>query len=373
MNKLALSTLKLFIDFTNRFEIAAFLGWFIAIHLFEIIVFPSMMHPNQVLSNFSLTERFTLIWTTNADTAHYMAIAKQGYAEESPAFFPLWPIVIRMFGANPYIAKIIASFLTLGFLYVFMLLIKQLGFLKNSRESILAFLIFPASFMLVAPFSEPLYILLAVFTFLFGEKKRFTLAAVFAALASATRPAGIFLSVYLFLKLLQVQGFRRYAWTLLIAPLGLVLYALFLQISFGDWSLFYKGHAGWGRSLSFGSLQNLISEQGEIIRQIFGPVKPVPINFIQFALIPFFLIIATFAFKKLKKPLWMYCVLTIALPLASGSSMSIPRFFLSAFPLFIPLGYLLNKNRMIFYLYLFLGLFFQSLLILRFLNFEWVA
>ena len=232
----------LFTNLANRVEIAAFLGWFISIHLFEIIVFPSMMHPNQVLSDFSLTERFTLIWTTNADTAHYMAIAKDGYTQESPAFFPLWPIVIKMFGTNPNLAKLIASLLTLGFLYVFTLLIKRLGYSKISSESILAFLIFPASFLLVAPFSEPLYLLLAALTFLFGEKKKFALAAIFAALASATRPTGLFLSVYLFLKLLQVQSFRRWAWTLLIAPLGLAFYALFLQIGFGDWSLFYKNY-----------------------------------------------------------------------------------------------------------------------------------
>ncbi len=353
-----------------------YFGWFAAIHLFEVIVFPSMLHPNEVLSYATLTERLTLIWTTNADTAHYMAIARHGYFGESAAFFPLWPLVIRLLGSGAVLAKIGACLFTFVFIILFGRLITLLNNSKDKQEIILIFLAFPASFLLVAPFSEPLFLTLAVFTFLLAEKKRFAYAALFAALASATRPVGVVLTLYLFLKITEggMANLRRYWWVLLISPLGLVLYSLYLYLEFGNFTLFWSAQtAGWGRQFSLLSVQKLFLEPLEVGKQLLGPVKPVPINFLEAAVLPFSIFLAALSFRKLSRPLWVYSVLVILIPLSSGTYLAALREMLAAFPLFIPFGNFLVKRKTLLYFYLFLAVLFQSLLLIRFFNFEWVA
>lgn len=353
-----------------------YFGWFIAIHLFEVIVFPSMFHPNEVLSYATLTQRLTLIWTTNADTAHYMAIARNGYLGESAAFFPLWPLVIRLLGSGAVPAKIAASLFTFLFIILLGRLVTLVNNSKNKQEIILIFLSFPASFLLVAPFSEPLFLTLVVLTFLLSEKKRFAYAAIFAALASATRPVGIVLTLYLFLKIAEggMPNLKKYWWVILISPLGLVFYSLYLYLIFGNFTLFWSAQTtGWGRQIGPLSILKLYAGAVEVVKQIFGPIKPVPMNFLEVAAVPFSIFLAILSFKKISRPLWIYSVLVIFIPISSGTYLAILREMLAAFPLFIPFGNFLVKRKSLLYLYLFLAMLFQSLLLIRFLNFEWVA
>lgn len=352
--------------------VAIFFGWLTAVHLLEAIILPSLQVPTQILSSLSLRERFINIWSSSADTAHYLLIAQNGYELANKTLFPLWPIVLWLFGANPLVAKILAILATLAFLLFFAKLIKNLGFGKDTETIILSLIVFPASFLLLAPMSEPLYMMLTVITFLLAEKRDFTKAAIFAAAASATRSVGLLLTLYLAIKILKngKATFRKLWWTLLVSPLGFIAYSLYLQLKFGDFAIFYKDQLGWGRSLGLSPIANLFNETYTTFLQIIGPVKPNPINFLHFGLIFFFVFLAYFAFKRLNRALWVYSVLAIIVPLASGTSVAISRYLLSAFPLFIPLGVFLRKHKTIFYFYLIFSILFQSILLIRFLNFE---
>lgn len=353
-------------------EISIFLGWVLAIHLFALIVIPSLPIPTQLLSNLTLSERLVNIWSSSSDTAHYLLIAQNGYEFGNKTLFPLWPIVLKVFGANPLIAKILSIALTLGFFIILIKLVKNLNYQKHTQTIILSLIAFPSSYMLLTPMSEPLYLFLNAITIFFGEKKKYFYAALFAALASATRSIGILLTLYLAIKIIKEgrQNIKKYWWTLFIAPLGFVLFSLYLQLSFGDFALFYKEQTAWGRSLGFESILNLFGEMQTTLGQILGPVKPVPINLLHFGLIFFFIFLAINAYKKINIALWIYCCFAIIVPLASGTSIAISRYLLAAFPLFIPLGEFFEKHRAIFYFFLFTSILFQSLLIIRFFNFE---
>ncbi|MEK7581061.1 MAG: hypothetical protein AAB512_02140 [Patescibacteria group bacterium] len=359
-----------------RVAFTLFIGWFVAIHLFELVVFPSMFHPNEVLSSVTLTQRFTLIWTNNADTAHYMAIAKNGYVGENAAFFPLWPLTIRVLGSSPVVAKIVASLFTFLFVILLGRLVSILGYSRIKEQVLLIFLAFPSSFLLLGTFSEPLFLPLTALTFILTEKKYIGFAAFVAALASATRPVGIVLTFYLALKIAQggFPSLKKYWWTLLVSPLGLVFYALYLFLAFGDFTLFWTDQtAGWGRQIGLHSFPKLMLDSAEVVRQVFGPVKPPPINFLQVAVIPFTAFLGVLSFKKINKPMWIYSMLLILIPLSSGTYLASLREILAAFPLFIPFADFLAKRKTFLYLYLFLAILFQSLLLIRFFNFEWVA
>lgn len=359
-------------DLLIKPQTTIFLGWVFAIHLLELIVLPSMINTSQILSNLTLTERLVNIWTSSADTAHYLLIAKNGYEFANKTLFPLWPIVLSLTGAKPIVAKILALFLTFCFLTLLTKLIKNLGYQKDSEEIILSFIAFPASFMLLAPMSEPLYLLLTVLTILSAENKKFFKSSIFALLASATRSIGLLLTLYLAVRLIQngKPAIKKFWWTLLLSPLGFIAYALYLELAFGNFALLYTQQSAWGRSLGMGSFPNLLNETLTTFAQITGPVKPVPINILHFGLIFFFIFLSVISFRKLNKGLWLYSVFAIIVPLASGTSVAISRYILSAFPLFIPLGNFFKKHPTMFYFYLFFSILFQSVLLIRFFNFE---
>ncbi len=356
--------------------LAIFVGWIVAIHIFEIIIFPSMLYPNQVLSWATLTQRFTLIWTTNADTAHYMAIAKNGYRGESAAFFPLWPLVVRILGTNPVVAKIAVGFFMLVFVLAYERLITVLGYSKIKGEVILIFLAFPSSSLLNGAFSEPLFLALSAISLLFIEKRQYAKGALVASLASATRPIGILLTLYLGLKLILSgkENLKKYWWTLPVSAIGLIAYSVYLYFAFGNITLFATAQTtGWGRHIGVLSFLQLFKESMVVIGQVFGSYKPVPINLLQVGVTPFLLLLAIVGFKKINKPLWLYSLLTIVVPLYSGTYLGGLREILAAFPLFIPFGDFLAKRKLFFYFYIFLAMLFQSYLLMRFFNFEWVA
>ena len=154
-------------------EISIFLGWILAIHLMELIILPSQVIPTQLLSNLTLTERLINIWSSSADTAHYLLIAQNGYEFGNKTLFPLWPIILKVIGPNPLSAKIISMFLTFAFLLVLIKIIKHIDYNKYTEIIVLSLIAFPASFMLLSPMSEPLYLLMAATTIFFTEKKIF--------------------------------------------------------------------------------------------------------------------------------------------------------------------------------------------------------
>jgi hypothetical protein len=356
-------------------EISLVLGYVFAIHIFEALILPSLLVPAQILSGFSLTERFFNIWTTNADTFHYMLAAKEGYPTANPAFFPMMPVLLKITGANPVSAKILSIALFVVFVLTFKKIIELFNYSKYTQLILFSFLAFPATFLLVAPFSETLYLPASALAIYFAEKDKFTKSAVFVAIASATRLIGVVLVFYLFLKIVQKRKkqFLKFAPNLLIAPLGIILFAVFLEIKTGDFSQLYAGHKEWGRGITASNLASFFSVSKELIFQIAGPTKPHALNLIHFGSIFFAAALSAIAFRKISLPLWTYCNLALIIPLISGTYFGMPRYILAVFPLFIPFGKILENNKILMYLYFFLAIILQTFLILRFFNFEAAA
>ena len=361
--------------FGKRIETQIFAGWFLAVHSFVILMLPSLPAATAQLSRYSLSERFIKVWVTSADTFHYMNVAQRGYGEVSAVFFPLWPLLVRATGAHDIIAILLASGLTLGFLFLFTQLCKLWQKELPPEKIILTYIAFPFSFMLLAPMSEPLYLVLVGLTFLSAEKKNYPLATLFAALASATRMIGIVLVVYLVLKLLSEKRMliKQFWWSLPVSSLGLVMYGLYLKLSFGDFLLFYRQEKDWNRSLNLASVQKSISEIIATIQQIGSVYKPPPIVLLHLAAVFLGAWLLFKARKLLGLPLLSYCLLSLLIPLLSGTFLGMPRYLLSAFPLFLPLTQMLVKRRFLFYMYLLLSVMLQGYLLIRFLNYEMVA
>jgi len=84
----------------------------------------------------------------------------------------------------------------------------------------------------------------------FSERKNWLLVGLFSCLASATRIFGIllfvvFLLVYLADRKFNLKKIDKKLLFILLAPLGLVFYIIFLQIKFGDPFIFLKAQKEW--------------------------------------------------------------------------------------------------------------------------------
>ena len=148
------------------------------------------------------------------DTLRYTRIASQGYAfEEDSVFPPLYPLGIRIFGdlfggshaAYMFTAILISNAACLGlFVVVYKLTAKEFDESLSAR-TLIYLALFPVGFFLMAPYTESLFILLAVTSIWAANRDKFVWAGVLGLLASLTRLTGWVLFVPL-----AYEFWRRY-------------------------------------------------------------------------------------------------------------------------------------------------------------------
>jgi Gpi18-like mannosyltransferase len=137
------------------------------------------------------------------DTGHYIKIALYGYknvAPETPAFFPLYPLLVRY--AEPILpggalsaGLIISHASCLGALTILFRLVDDLYGGAMARRTVMFLMAYPFAFFLVTAYNEGLFLFLSVAAFYLMRRGNWWGAAACGALASATRQAGVLLAV----------------------------------------------------------------------------------------------------------------------------------------------------------------------------------
>src|ERR687891_1645347 len=195
------------------------------------------------------------------DAAWYLRIADSGYAgsDARAAFFPLYPLLVRAlatpFGASPGALLVGAYAVALAAFLAALVLLYRLVSLELgrplARPALLLLSVFPAAVFLGSPYSESLFLLLAVGAFYAARTDRWAWAGAAAAGAAATRSAGILLLLPLAMLwwTSRERRARDAAW-LLLAPLGLAAYAAFLGLAEGDAWRFLDVQDAWSRELA---------------------------------------------------------------------------------------------------------------------------
>lgn len=133
------------------------------------------------------------------DSQHYLRIARQGYANEADSVFPpLYPLAVRALGrlfggsaaANLAAAIFISNLAFLGLLILLHRVTAVELSPKAATQTLVYLAIFPTGFFLLAPYTESLFILLALGSIWAARKDRFWLAGGLGLLASLTRLTG---------------------------------------------------------------------------------------------------------------------------------------------------------------------------------------
>jgi hypothetical protein len=144
-------------------------------------------------------ERILLSPWLRWDAEWYLRIVTQGYRPDdgTAQFHPLYPVLaipLTRIGIHPLLGLLLVSSIsTLLLILVFDRLARFDLNRETGRTSTILFILFPSAFILMAPYSESIFLLFAVSSFLFMRRNRWWLAGVTAGLAALTRQQGLFL------------------------------------------------------------------------------------------------------------------------------------------------------------------------------------
>ncbi len=147
------------------------------------------------------------------DACWYSKIAAFGYepAEMSANFWPLFPALMRVVagvvGGSVALGGVIVSAIAyvLAMTGVHRLLAGDFD-TTVARRTVLLISIFPSAFFLFAPFTEALFLALAVWTVAMARERRWLLAFALGLLAALTRIQGIFLVLPIGWEALAASG-----------------------------------------------------------------------------------------------------------------------------------------------------------------------
>ena len=307
------------------------------------------------------------------DAGHYLTIAMDGYIYPNMAFFPLYPLLVKFL--NFFIGNIILSGLMISWVSLFLaifFLFKLIVFKFKDKNiaylSIIFLLIFPFAIFYSTIYTEALFLFLTIAAFYFSEKKNWLLVGLLACLASATRIFGIilfpvFLLVYLADRKFNLKKIDKNILFILLAPLGLVFYILFLQIKFGDPLIFLKAQKEWATYGVFSMPWRTLFRQ---FRRVFdfNLLRNVSalgyfMHVRDFFFWPIFFICSIFVTKLLGWRYALYNFLTLLAISFKFPMMSANRYLMVLFPVYILLA-VLSKNQVVrfFFFFFFACLFF---------------
>src|SRR6266545_7447801 len=310
------------------------------------------------------------------DSVFFLRIAEHGYhaaGASASAFYPLYPALVgvggRALGGHYVLAGILVSLLTcLGaFVLLYRLAENRLG-TEAARRAVLYLAVFPTALFLQAVYSESLYLLFCLAAFLFAERGRFLPAGVAAGLALLTRPVGIALLPALALLAWRSRDARGALSRLAVAPALFAVYPLVLWRQRGDPWEFLDAQGIWTRHLSaagpFGGIWDGLRAGWAGMQQLASgshthaywpaaegtdPLRVAAINLECLGTLALFTVLAVVAWRRFGAPYGLFSVLSLAIPLSYPSErwplLSLPRFGLVVFPLFMALAALGGRPR----------------------------
>ena len=303
---------------------------------------------------------FTDIWA-RWDSEFFLRIAENGYDKASAAFHPLYPALVaglgRVFLGHYVLAGLVVSLLAaLGsFVLLHRLAAERLG-VEGARRAVLYLAVFPMSLFLQAVYSESLFLFLVLAAFALAERDRFAVAGVVAGLAILTRAAGVaLLPALAVLAWRHRDRLRALGGVALALPVAAV-YPLVLWQQVGDPWAFTDAQDRWHRRFSaagplggiwdglvagWRGLEQFVVGHGTHVSGV-SPMHAAAENVQAAVFLVFFLVLTVVAWRRFGAPYGLFAAISLAVPLSYPSTrwplLSLPRFGLVIFPLFLALA-----------------------------------
>lgn len=319
------------------------------------------------------------------DSVHFINIAEHGYTgvgEErfNIVFFPLYPILIAAlanFALHPVVAGLLVSNAAAIFAVIFLYRLVRIDFDDaTAQRAAWYFYLFPTAYFLSAAYTESLFLALAIASFYLARKQRWFPAGILGMLASLTRNTGLIVFVALVIEYLHQKNLQprtstqgvgvRGQWqkigadvaALLLVPVGFGWYLWINFVVYGNWFAFLEiQREHWYKFLTWPWHGLIGAWQGFFWRD---PAEVVMVSFMEIAFAVIGLVATFFAFR-LRLSYGVYTALGWLLMTSTNFWLSVPRYTLSLFPIFILLGLWGRRSTANYYLIpvsvLLLGLF----------------
>ena len=229
-------------------------------------------------------------------------------------FLPIAPV---------YSALAISHVALLAGLFVLHALLKKER-IQNSLWIIAFLLFFPTGFFFAAAYPTSLLFFLVV-SFMYAVRSgRKFLAVIFGMLASVTHLFGAF-----------------------IFPFGILLYMGYLYYTTGDVLAFFHVQSAFGANRTAGGivlLPQVLWRYGKILLTVPPGSLTYAVAAFEAGVFALFAVLFVLAIhQKIRASYLWYSVLVLIVPTFTGTFSSMPRYVLSAFPLFFVLGTMHNR------------------------------
>ncbi len=312
-------------------------------------------------SQFNFSQHSAVDMWGGWDSWWYNRIATTGYSGEKItaayrngqselAFFPLYPLLTQALGkivGNVFTAGLIISNLALlGSAWLLYLYVKIDSDEPTAKRAVRYLFIFPIAFVFSCFLTESLFLFLVLLSFYFARKRYWLWCGLAGFFASLTRNLGVFLILPLFFEYLdsinyQIRKINHNIIYFLFLPLALFLVSYFNYKSTGDWLNFIHIQSAWGRQPGNPLLHILNDFMGGEIRQVCN-------CFFLFLVLG----IISLNLRYLKFQEWLFAMYSIFIPASTGI-VSIPRYSLIIFPIYIILAKISHNKTLDFALMLF--------------------
>ncbi len=288
------------------------------------------------------------------DSGWYASVIQHGYTvsagESSIAFFPLFPVLVRLaigfFSLRwMYLAGVVVTNVALLFaMFAIWLYAESYGGRALAQRTLYLLAIFPASFFFSVAYSESVYLLVIAWTLLFLRKDHFAAAGVTGFFAALARPPGLYVGIPFALEAWHRRStgktgvIQRAAWIALI-PAGLATFMIYLWWKFDDPFLFLTAQGAWNHTRGFplrsitDSIHQMIATEGTRIAQLMNVVNTSA------AILALVLGIGLLRRNPSGGLFVLAGVLTpLTFPIEGAPSVSLARYVVVLFPMFIPLA-----------------------------------
>lgn len=276
----------------------------------------------------------------NFDGVHYLSIATAGYRQYLEAFFPLYPMLLRLATSQ---AALIISHVSF---FIGLYFLTKLG----QSRSLPFLLFFPTSFFFAAVYPESLFLVLSAGTLYALSKQKWGWVGILGMLASATRLFGVYLIIPTIFEYAKIKRKRTFdVLSIALIPAGLIAFMIYLWQKVGDPLAFFHVQPIFGAGRSGGEFiflpQVLLRYIKIFVTADFSYVYIVSLFEVVTFIFALILLIRTW---KTHRPYFWYSLAVIITPTLTGTLSSFPRYLLAAFPLFFEIDHFSKRTKILF-------------------------
>lgn len=370
-----------------KYILTIWLAWTTILILVGAIMFGRIPVSGPMHSYYGIGEELS-VWT-NWDGNNYIVIAREGYnIDPLYAFFPLLPILIKILVnildiSYPLAGVIVSRLALLGALFFLVKLVEKEWGKDIAYKTAWLMLIFPTAYFMMTVYTESLFLFTTLAAWYFARDKNWWLAGFFGFFAPLTRLLGILMAPVLFWEYLSSKDWSfkkiRFGIFASITPvLGLISYAYFNYTRTGDFLHFLNVQKYWAEVHSRGGYHNPF---GIIWNELVETIAKIPNEGIfiiggtdlWMTLFAVGILIWITIKRTLRTPylIWSWGLLMI--PIISGSLVSMPRYVLGFFPMYIVLAIWCTKSKLFEQFYTFTSILLFATFYIMFLFQVWLA